>query len=401
MKITIDKQKLFLVLAFVGLYCLFTGISWVAFNSVLRPLIAPSVIVSPSPQPEAEKGKFLVDTTGPKTEVCPINGEKYTKAEAQAWEKRRPLLVMIENHEDARPQSGVSRADVVYEAVAEGGITRFMAVYYCDAQAQEVIVGPVRSARTYFLDWASEYGKYPLYAHVGGANTPGPANALGQIEDYGWGGTSGNDMNQFSVGYPTFWRDYERMGRTVLTEHTMYSTTERLWGVAKSRGWTNLSPNGQNWQDNFEPWKFTQDAAAQKRGQVNKIDLEFWANWPVYNVTWQYNSQSNEYSRLNGGQPHKDLDYDQQLAVKNVIVVFTKESSANDGYENNLHLLYGTIGQGKGVYFANGQATNIKWVKKDRVSRTKFYDENTDKEISLVAGKVWIEVLPIGAKLNY
>jgi hypothetical protein len=388
------RKNLILIIGFFGLYLFATGLSFAFFSIAIKP----EQTVSPQKQEELKKQGFLVDTTGPKTEICPINGDKYTKAEKDAWEVRRPLLVMIENHENARPQSGISRADIMYEAVAEGGITRFMAVFFCDAQARESILGPIRSARTYFLDWASEYGKFPLYAHVGGANTPGPANALGQIEDYGWGGATGNDLNQFAIGYPAFWRDYERMGRTVLTEHTMYSTTERLWGVGKARGWTDKSADGEEWQNYFDPWKF--DYSNGSKGEVGKISFGFWDNSPKYDVLWIYDPENNLYKRNNGGQPHKDLDYDQQVTAKNVIVQFLKESNANDGYENNLHLLYGTIGEGKALVFSNGKAIEAKWVKKTRLARTKFYD-NSGEEIKFIPGKIWIEILPVGNKVTY
>jgi hypothetical protein len=276
-----------------------------------------------------------------------------------------------------------------------------MAVFYCDAQAQEVIVGPVRSARTYFVDWASEYGKYPLYAHVGGANTPGPANALGQIEEYGWGGSTGNDLNQFSIGFPTFWRDYERLGKTVLTEHTMYSTTERLWSVAKARGWTDISPDGQNWTDDYKEWKFvSKELALEKRGEGKPVEFGFWEDSPNYKVRWEYDKTNNIYSRVNGNQPQKDLDFDVQLTAKNVVIQFLKESSANDGYENNLHLLYDTIGGNKALVFQNGQAIEATWKKPSRTEKTRFYDEN-GKEINFVPGKIWIEVLPAGTKVSY
>ena len=227
-----EKRKK-LILSIIGgivLYFVSTGISYAAFHFLLGPT-TPG-LVSPLPLEEA---RSRVDLAAPKTEACPLNGQLFTKGEKQIWEKQRPLTVMIENHAEARPQSGLSRADIVYEAVAEGGITRFLAVFYCGAAARDTIIGPVRSARTYYLDFASEYSDYPLYAHVGGANKPGLANALGQIGDYGWL-DKGNDLNQFSLGFPTFWRDYERLDHPVATEHTMYSTTDKLYEIAHQRG---------------------------------------------------------------------------------------------------------------------------------------------------------------------
>ena len=399
------KKKLFMTLASIlGLYLFSTGVSYAVFTFILEPPIIPGLLApestAPSDLADKKQIKQLLETTGPKNQVCPINGQKLTTNEKEAWENRRPLLVMIENHEESRPQSGMFFADVVYETVAEGGITRFMGIFYCEAQAYEVILGPVRSARTYFLDWASEYGGFPLYTHVGGANTPGPANALGQIGSYGWGGAEGNDLNQFSIGFPTFWRDYERLGRTVATEHTMYSTTERLWGVAKKRGWTNTSPDGEEWDENFVSWKFEEDAKPDKRGETGEISYTFWSDYSDYNVKWVYDKENNLYRRFTGDKEHKDLDTDEQLTVKNVVVLTQTEANANDGYPGNVHLLYGTTGEGKAWIFNNGQAIDGKWVKASRLGRTKFFDKS-GKEIRLVEGKIWLSIVPVGVEVKY
>ena len=398
MKKIFTKPNITAFFTFLGLYLLSAGVSFALFTTVIK---APRAVVTGEEEiGDIRKGDYLVDVSGPKDQVCPINNFLYSKGEKNAWDNKRPLLVMIENHKEARPQSGISKADVVYEAVAEGGITRFLAVFYCDAQAQDIMIGPVRSARTYFLDFASEYGKYPLYAHVGGANTPGPANALGQIQDYGWGGSEGNDLNQFSIGYPTFRRDYERLGHTVATEHTMYSTTEGLWDVAKSRNWTNVSPKGQNWLDNFEEWKFGKEADEASSGDINKIEVNFWEGYNDHQVIWNYDKAKNSYLRNNGGQTHNDLNYDEQISVKNVIVQFMTEQSANDGYKNNLHLLYGTTGKGKTLVFNNGEVVTGTWEKESRTDRTKFYGAS-GKETPLVPGKIWIEIVPKGSEVDY
>lgn len=397
------SNKIFTILAFLGIYLLSTGISYAIFDY----LIKPPKITQEAAAPHLEEGELLIDISGPKTQECPMTGLKYTKAEEEVWQTRRPLTVMIENHEEARPQSGLSHADIIYEAVAEGGITRFLVVFYCDAVARENILGPVRSARTYFLDFASEYGETPLYAHVGGAHCDpetsegclngAKADALGQIGDYGWQGE--NDLNQFSIGYPTFWRDYERIGHTVATEHTMYSTTERLWAVAKKRGWTNKDPDGVDWQTNFTPWSF-KTKETQEKGSVNSIEFNFWKNKEDYKVKWDYDSQSNTYKRTNGGKPHTDLNNEQQYQVSNLIVLYMVESSANDGYPGNIHLLYGTTGEGTGVLFQDGEAIDIKWVKKNRTARTTFFNQQ-GKEVQLNPGKIWVEIVPTGTDVNY
>ena len=384
-----NKSKLILIIGGILVYLASAGISYGAF----RFLGSGSSLLSPV---DITPGSgFKIDPNAPKTEACPLTGQLFTKAEKQIWEKRRPLTVMIENHADSRPQSGLSKADVVYEAVAEGGITRFLAVFYCNA-SEEVTVGPVRSARTYFMDFASEYGDYPLYAHVGGANVPGPANALGQIGDYGWL-DKGNDMNQFSIGFPTYWRDYERIGHAVATEHTMYSTTEKLWEVASKRGLNATDEEGNKWNAKFTEWKFKDDEKLEARGTTSKIDFSFWNNNPDYAVTWEYNKDQNQYLRVNGGQPLKDLNSDSQIQVKTVIIQFMKEKGPIDEVK---HILYTTTGTGNALIFQDGKAIEGTWAKEKRQSRTKFTD-GSGKEISLNRGPIWIEIVPSGQKANY
>ncbi len=326
----------------------------------------------------------------PRTEICPLNGDLHTKAAKDSWEKRRPLAVMIENHTEARPQSGLSSADVVYETVAEGGITRFMALFYCNLN--DIQVGPVRSARTYFVDWLSEYDA--LYAHVGGANTPGPADALSQIIKYGI-----KDLNQFSIGFPTFWRDYQRLGRSVATEHTMYSTTQKLWAIGAKKGWVATDENGVKWDKNFVLWKF-KDPTPASPATASTITVPFWQNQSSYNVTWTFDPTCNCYKRQNGDSEHKDLNNNQQLSTKNIVVQFERESNANDGYENNVHLLYKTTGEGKALFFMDGKATPGKWIKPTRVSRSKYVDSK-GSEIIFNKGLVWIQTVPEGAQVKY
>ena len=350
-------------------------------------------IISPlsSYKPPSGNGNGAVSDE-PKTEECPINGEMLTKTQKANWEKRRPLGVMIENHKEARPQSGLSQADVIFEAVAEGGITRFLSVFYCkDAP----YIGPVRSARIYFIELLQSFGAYPLYAHVGGANHPGPADALGYIGDLGW--SSYNDMNQFSVPFPNFWRDYERLPNRA-TEHTVYSSPSKLWKYAKDkRKLTNLDEEGVSWDEDYTPWKFQDDAPAASRGKVAKIDFGFWDSFASdFSVVWSYDKASNSYKRSNGGSPHNTS---KPLTAKNVVVMFAKESPANDGYEGG-HILYKTTGTGDALIFQNGKAIEGSWSRLDEESQFKFTDQNGE-EISIVRGQIFIEMLPVGNKVTY
>jgi hypothetical protein len=385
------RNTIVVIVTAVVLYLIVASASYLFFAKA-----SPQLVSSPLPAPTAgANGTLVFNNALPKTEACPINGVLYSKQQEQWWQKHRPLGVMIENSVDARPQSGLSGADTIYEAVAEGGITRFLAIFYCQDAGQ---VGPVRSARTYFIDFVSEYADYPLYAHVGGANQPGPADALGQLDTYGW--TDYNNLDQFSIGFPTFWRDYGRLPG-VATEHTMYSSMDKLLDYAKTnRGLTNVDKDGKSWDTNFVPYQFTDDAPTSQRPATQSIHLEFWQSaGSDYFVDWTYNPKTNLYERVNGGKPQLDKDTGKQLAAKNVVVLEMVEDNANDGYVANDHLLFEDIGTGKAVIFKDGKRINGTWEKDKRTSRTIITD-TTGKQVQFDRGLIWFEVLPTDGVLT-
>ena len=331
---------------------------------------------------------------GPLTESCPLNGKLYTEGQRQLWEKRRPLGLMVENHEESRPQSGLNSADIIYEVVAEGGITRFLSIFYCD---NPEIVGPVRSARIYFIRLIQGYGNHPLYGHVGGANTPGPADALGELRDLGWAGY--NNLNQFSVPFPNYYRDYDRLPG-VATEHTMYTDTNKLWDyAAKNFKLTNVDEDGVAWDETFQPWKIAKEA--KEDGSVSSIAFSHWESMAAnYSIQWDYDAEKKAFVRTNGGQPHMDKNTGEQLQAENVILVFTEESEANDGYDAGTHLLYDLESGGDALIFQNGNVVEGTWEKEEFESPMLFFDENGD-EIEIVPGKVWVHVVPTDTEVDY
>lgn len=380
------------ILVGIILYFVSAFFSYFFFASASGKVAFKTPTIKYAPPKNGEK-ETAISADLPRSEECPLNGELLTKAHKKIWESRRPLGVMIENSLDARPQSGLTSADVIYEAVAEGGITRMLAMFYC--KDSDGYIGPVRSARIYFMSFLQEYGDSPLYAHVGGANTPGPADALGEIRDLGW--DSQNDLNQFGIPFPYYWRDYDRLPDRA-TEHTMYSTTKKLWEYAKNkRNLTDKNKKGDKWDENFTKWKFKDDAS--KKGDLTKISFKFWDSRPDYDVTWQYDKASNSFKRFNGGNPHTDKNNGKQIAVKNVAIAFMDESPANDGYPGG-HMLYATTGSGDGIVFQDGKAITGTWKKKDHTSKLRFFDKS-GVEISFNRGLTWIEIVPQGNKVNY
>lgn len=388
-----------------GLFLVSAAVSYQVFSYVdthrAEPLISEDA-------PGRAKNKQKVKPDLPRTEECPINGMMLTKPEREAWEKRRPLGVMIDNSRPARPQSGISFADVVYEAVAEGGITRFLGIYYCqDAE----YAGPVRSARTYYLDWLSEYGRSPLYAHVGGANTPGPANALGQIQQYGWGFY--NDLDNFSVGVPAYILDTDRITKDTAIEHSKYAVPEKLWEFAASkRDLTNLETDAKtgeekSWDEEFEKWSFKDDIPVESRPNAFSAEFNFSGIQASYlgdySTLWRYDRDSNSFLRLTGGSEHRDLNTGQQVLAKNIIIQFMTMTVADDGYSeegHGSHTLYETKGTGKAIFLIDGKKTSGTWAKGTRLSRTQFFDDK-GLEVKLNRGQTWIEILPIGQEIKF
>src|SRR5258708_16022618 len=403
-----SQKNLPTLAGFLGLFLIAAGISWAFFSFVVKP---QGGLLGGNTNTTNSKSKLNLNL--PKTEECPINGLKFTKSEKDVWNNRRPVTAMIENHADSRPPEGLSKADWVYEAVAEGGITRFMSVFYCGVAAEDVKIAPVRSARVYFVNWASEYADKPLYVHVGGANDlwttcyggVKPAgdispqvDALGLLEKIGWRVAGGNDFDtSFDSGFPVFYRNPERLGHEIATEHTMTVDLDALYQDAEKRSLAAKNKNGISWDANFVKYKFADDQKSSSPA-AKDISFQFWANKPDYDVEWKYDQTSNTYLRFNGGQPHTDLEYNKtQLTAKNVVIMKVAETGPVD---KEGHMFYQVIGSGDIIVFQNGNVTKGTWSKADRISRTKFMDEN-GKEITFVRGVTWVEALPSGNDVNY
>ncbi|MBI2103455.1 DUF3048 domain-containing protein [Candidatus Woesebacteria bacterium] len=398
------SKKIMVALSFLGLYFLSTGVSLAVF-SYLRG--DPSISwVSGG----LEEARSKIDSKLPRTEECPINGEKFTKIEKDIWAKRRPITAVIENHVDSRPPSGLSRADVVYEVVAEGGITRFLAVFYCGASAKDLRIGPIRSARVYLVNWAGEYADNPLFVHSGGANTicktcPGgvkprsvvarEVDAFSLLSELGWRAFNGNALDAgTNIGYPEVWRDYERIPGAA-SEHTFMGSTDKLYDVGIERGFGYKNGSGVAWDSKFSPWKFVDGNAQAVR--ASEISFEFWDNKGDYDVTWKFDASGNVYKRSNGGKQHTDFDNKEQLQAKNVVIQFVKERGPVDG---EYHMFYEVVGSGRALIFQNGNVIEGTWKKNSLSSRTKFFDSK-GVEVTFVRGVTWIEVVPNGNEIEY
>src|SRR3989344_6045581 len=387
------KNPVVYLLGGLSLFLLTAGISYYAFTGIKLPVAKPSSSVSKIALPTK---KPKIDPNLPRTETCPLNGIMYTTTESSVYEKRRPLAVMIENHLDSRPTSGVSSADIVYEAVAEGCITRFMGLFYCGVTQESTMFAPVRSARIYFTKLVPEYDA--LYNHVGGAgNCDDPtvddrAKALCFIRT-----NKIKDLDQFGRAgdFRTCHRVTNRLDHEVAYEHTMACYSDELYKVAAKLNWTNVDAKGVSWDKNFISWKFKDDPA--DKGAITNITFDFWASKNDYSVSWKYDAANNQYLRSNGGQPAMDLDTNEQLSAKNVVIQFVKETGPLD---EHLHMYYEVVGTGKAIIFQDGQAISGTWTKAAVSSRTRFFDDK-GKEIQFTRGQTWIELVPSANKIEY
>ena len=280
-----------------------------------------------------------------------------------------PTAIVIENLQSVRPQAGLSQANLVYETLAEGGITRFLAIY---ASGDSIpVIGPVRSARTYFVDWAEEYSG--LFAHIGGSpEALGILNSEDQMID----------LNQF-YNAEYFWRD-----ENILAPHNLMSSSEKLAYAIRDKV-------GEDVEGEYTGWVFKDEAEVSERAeQEQTIGIDFSSD--SYKVEWKYDPETNYYLRFNAGEEHQDSNNNEQLKAKNIVIQYT-ETSLSDS-EGRLDIV--TQGEGKAIIFQDGNIIEGTWKKEERGMRTLYYDEN-DVEVEFNVGTTWIEVLSEDRPVTY
>lgn len=279
--------------------------------------------------------------------------------ESEQEANKYPVAVMIENLSTVRPQSGLSLANIVYETLAEGGITRFMAIFAGEPIKE---IRPVRSARPYYLEWSEEYKA--LYAHAGGS-----PEALAAISGLGV-----TNLNGISSDGKYFWRGREG------APHNLYTSSTLLERAVRDKGLKDAK---------FDSWQFKDEKSLESRAEdVRVAYLNFSAG--NYNVKYEYNREENCYRRFHVDTPHTDKVTGRQICPKNVIVQIVPP--AKDAGEKG-RISLDVTGEGKVTVLRDGEEIAGTWKKENRESRTKFYAED-GKEIELVRGQVWLEILP-------
>lgn len=324
---------------------------------LLVSLLVGALVFYKSPE------KTNPSSTTAKTEPAPAPVKFYSaltgvEVADQAATTQAATAIMIENSPDARPQSGLKAAGVVFEAVAEGGITRFLALYQ---QEKPQLVGPVRSVRLYYVDWLAPF--QASVAHVGGSKF-----ALDEVRNGNY-----RDIDQF-FNAGTYWRAADRYA-----PHNVYTNFERLDALNTAKGYTQSTVAG------FE----RKDTAPSATPNAKSISVKI--SGPSYNSTYAYDAATNTYPRSQANAPHLDRESG-QIAPSTVVVMNVAMTKVmEDGYREQIT----TTGEGKATIFQDGVVSEGVWRKPDRNTQISFVDA-AGKAIELNRGQTWITAIPNG-----
>ena len=289
----------------------------------------------------------------------PLTGESVSEAVKPAV-----FAVMVENFTDARPQSGVEDAFMVYEVPVEGNITRWMALFGADQEVDEI--GPVRSARPYFVEWALPWGA--LYAHVGGS--PASLELLRELDGL---------MNLdefFHAG--RFWRSSR-----VLMPHNVFTESSRL-----NEAWDELSESSPAYRARL----FKEPAKEGNRGEAQTITVPF--GHADYDVMWTYSPETSRYARSQSGKGSA-MYSGEGIKAANVAVLWTTISTMDA--EGRKHIA--TIGDGSARFFQDGKVFEGTWRRAAQEASLRFFNA-AGVEVTWNPGQTWVEVLPLGAEVE-
>jgi len=338
------------ILAFGAVLVLLTvsALVWYAVSGAGRKQAATTVTATSTASEEAALTGDLVPRA--------LDGVLVTPAESRL----QSYAVMVENHTEARPMSGPAKANLVYEFPVEGGITRYLLVF--DATTTVDSIGPVRSARPYFVDAAD--GLNAVYAHVGGS-----PEALDQIKN----NKSYRDLNEYWNG-KYFWRTAKRSA-----PHNVYTKSELMQQAAAAKNMSEGHFLGWRYKDDYPQ---TASATTVARGAEDGPKIKYGGS---YTASWAYDREANAYVRREAGEVQKDADGTKVMA-KNVAVINT-DGQVLDAVGR---LKIRTTGRGKAVVYRDGKSFEAQW---RRNTGEHFRFESTDgSDVLFNRGTTWIEV---------
>lgn len=308
----------------------------------------------------------------PAEEVAPVAEEK--KVEEKKIKifsgNDRPIAVMIDNHKGAWPQAGLTKAYAIYEIIVEGGETRMMAVF----KGQDVEkIGPVRSSRHYFLDYALENDA--IYAHFGWSpKAESDISALGV-----------NNINGISESSDVFWRIKQKS-----SPHNVLTSTTKLKELAEKKKYRLTSSEKS-------VLHYVPDEVELESEQVANIVRIPYST--LHTTSYEYNPETKLYTRYARKEKQTDFETGEPITTKNIIVTFVKNTRLNDG-ENKDRQDISNIGTFKGYYITNGKAIEITCEKESRKGKTVYKDLN-GKEIDVNDGNTFFNICPIDAQVTF
>lgn len=336
-------KKLAIVLSILLTLILASGIASAIYflTRPVEPAVSQVEVAKPAPEPIHY--------------YSPLTG---AEVDSETAAQQAVTAIMIENSPDARPQSGLKNSGVVFEAIAEGGITRFLVLYQ---QEKPAIVGPVRSVRMYYVDWAAAFDA--SIAHVGGS-----AAALAEVRNGSY-----RDIDQF-FNAEYYWRATDRYA-----PHNVYTSFENLDKLNAAKGYTTSTFTGF----------VRQDSQAAKEPTATSIDVTI--SSVLYNSHYDYDATTNLYKRSQAGGAHMDRE-DGQISPRVVVVMEVPMAIVmEDGYREQID----TIGEGKATIFQDGTVKEVTWHKTERAKQITFTDQ-AGNDVPLARGQTWITAVPKG-----
>ena len=297
----------------------------------------------------------IEDNNGIIEEVINNNGVKIYSG------NERPIAVMIDNHKGAWPQAGLKKAYAIYEIIVEGGETRMMAVF----KGQDVEkIGPVRSSRHYFLDYAMENDA--IYVHFGWS-----PQAQSDISKY-----KINNINGISEDGTTFWRVKDKSA-----PHNAVTSTKKIMESAKSKKYrtTSTSSSVLNY--------VTDEILLEDGIEANEVTIP---HSQLQTVKYEYDSEQKVYERYARNKEQKDWTTGNMVTTKNIIITFCDNYELTDSENKGRQGLKNT-GTFDGYYITNGKAIKIKCIKESRNEKTK-YEDLEGNEIKVNDGNTFVNI---------
>lgn len=338
-----QHKKLVIIIASIVSVLAIAGIVFAIIHAS-QPEPTPAESKPPvAAEPEPEPVKYYSPLTG--SEVA-----------SEAVTTQTVTGIMIENSPDARPQSGIKDSGIIFEAIAEGGITRFLVLYQ---EQKPTIIGPVRSVRMYYVDWVAAFNA--SVAHIGGS-----AAALQEVRNGNY-----RDIDQF-FNAGAYWRATDRYA-----PHNVYTNFERLDALNKAKGYTSSTFTGFTRKD-------SKPAEAPTATSVNVT-----ISGPLYNSAYAYNATTNTYDRSQAGAPHTDREGGQISPRVVVVMKVTEQKVFEDGWREQIN----TIGSGQAYIFQDGTVTEATWAKKSKTDQITFTN-NAGEDVPLARGQTWLTAVP-------